>query len=72
MAITDDVDRLTNCIQSYQIDDDDITIPDEIEDVRFGGIVTTNTPPIQVKAHVEWQEKMIGHASSNYGWSCNM
>ena len=45
---------MTNCIQSYQIDDDEVTIPDE--DVRFSGVV--------VRAHVEWQDRMVGLASS--------
>jgi len=34
----EDVDRLASCIQSFTLDDDDITLPDEDEeDVRQGG-----------------------------------
>src|SRR5687767_10089256 len=55
MASTDDDDRLTNCIKSYQADDE-VTISDTDDDVRFGGLV--------VRAHVEWEERMIGFASS--------
>ena len=61
---SDDVDRLTNCIQSYDIADD-VTITDDDGGVRFEGMVKSVKSPLQIKAHLKWQERVIGHTSSH-------
>ena len=65
----EDNEKLANLLESYHIDNDDLTLsdPEEEEDIQMGGMVMTPEDTIQVHAHVEYKNRFIkfSHQAKN-------